>query len=163
VRTQESPTAPLSPQRTSSSSPYPSSRWGPTKEGRKEFWWKWEWCHAGHFSFEPDHVVVAFAPADEQASFQTSLKETNPDEYDGLTFVDANWDLNESSGPWLTSLRPTSDLFRSKNQVDRKDTQEEIRDVFPSLARLTIGINERQGDEGTIRCRPSACRRVQLC
>jgi hypothetical protein len=63
---------------------------GPTTNGRKEFWWEREWRHVGHFRFEPEHIVVAFAPEDQRASLQAKLRKTTDDDYDGLTFVDVN-------------------------------------------------------------------------
>lgn len=43
---------------------------GPITNGRKEFWWEREWRHVGHFRFEPEHIVVAFAPEDQHASLK---------------------------------------------------------------------------------------------
>jgi len=71
---------------------------GPITNGRKEFWWEREWRHVGNFSFEPEHIVVAFAPADQHASLQDSLREATDDDYDGLTFADVNWGLERIIG-----------------------------------------------------------------
>lgn len=71
---------------------------GPTKDSRKEFWWEREWRHAGNFTFEPEHIVVAFAPEDQQAWLQARLREATADDYDDLTFVDVNWGLERIIG-----------------------------------------------------------------
>jgi hypothetical protein len=71
---------------------------GPATDGRKEFWWEREWRHAGGFSFEPEHVVVAFAPEGQHASLQGSLTEATDDWYDDLTFIDVNWGLERIVG-----------------------------------------------------------------
>jgi hypothetical protein len=71
---------------------------GPTADGRKEFWWEREWRHVGDFSFEPEHIVVAFAPEDQQASLRGRLKEATDDWYDDLTFIDVNWGLERIVG-----------------------------------------------------------------
>jgi hypothetical protein len=71
---------------------------GPTKDSRKEFWWEREWRHVGDFTFEPDHIVVAFAPEDQQASLQARLREATADDYDDVTFVDVNWGLERIIG-----------------------------------------------------------------
>ena len=71
---------------------------GPTKDSRKEFWWEREWRHAGNFTFAPEHIVVAFAPEDQQASLRTELRQATDGAYDGLTFVDVNWGLERIIG-----------------------------------------------------------------
>lgn len=71
---------------------------GPKKVGRKEFWWEREWRHVGKFTFDPDDIVVAFAPENQQAKLQARLKEATDDDYNGLTFVDVNWGLERIIG-----------------------------------------------------------------
>jgi len=72
---------------------------GPTADGRrKEFWWEREWRYVGDFSFEPEQVVVAFAPEGQHASPQDRLKEATEDWYDALTFIDVTWGLERIVG-----------------------------------------------------------------
>lgn len=71
---------------------------GPTTDGRKEFWWEREWRHVGDLAFTPDHVVVAFAPEDQQSSLRARLTEATTDWYEDLTFVDVNWGLERIIG-----------------------------------------------------------------
>lgn len=71
---------------------------GPTKGSRKEFWWEREWRHVGRFTFDPDDIVVAFAPENQQAELQAKLRKAADDDYDGLTFVDVNWGLERIIG-----------------------------------------------------------------
>src|SRR6266516_3190177 len=71
---------------------------GPTKDSRKEFWWDREWRHVGDFTFDPGHIVVAFAPEDQQASLRAELRKATASDYDGLTFVDVNWGLERIIG-----------------------------------------------------------------
>jgi hypothetical protein len=71
---------------------------GPTKGSRKEFWWEREWRHVGDFTFDPDHIVVAFAPEDQQASLRAELKKVTASAYEGVTFVDVNWGLERIIG-----------------------------------------------------------------
>jgi Putative abortive phage resistance protein AbiGi, antitoxin len=79
---------------------------GPTRDGgRKEFWWEREWRHVGNLSFEPDHVVVAFAPEGQQASLRARLAEATADWYEDLTFVDVNWGIERIIGA-LANVRP---------------------------------------------------------
>jgi hypothetical protein len=68
---------------------------GPITNGRKEFWWEREWRHVGDFRFEPEHIVVAFAPENQHARLQARLRRTTDEDHDGLTFVDVNWGSNE--------------------------------------------------------------------
>ena len=87
---------------------------GPIADGRKEFWWEREWRHVRDFSFEPEHIVAAFAPEDQQASLRSRLEEATDDWYDDLTFIDVNWGLERIVGALANvdagDLRP----FRSK-------------------------------------------------
>lgn len=71
---------------------------GPTRDGRKEFWWEREWRHVGDLGFEPEHVVVAFAPEDQQPCLRAMLTEATADWYDDLTFIDVNWGLERIIG-----------------------------------------------------------------
>ena len=78
---------------------------GITADGRKEFWWEREWRHVGEFSFEPEHIVAAFAPEDQQASLRDKLKEVTDDWYDDLTFIDVSWGLERIVGA-LANIDP---------------------------------------------------------
>ena len=51
----------------------------PIADGRKEFWWERERRHVRDFSFEPEHIVGAFAPEDQQASLRSRLKDATDD------------------------------------------------------------------------------------
>lgn len=71
---------------------------GQTTNSRKEFWWEREWRHVGDFPFEPEHIVVAFAPEDQHESLRGRLTETTDNWYDDLTFIDVNWGLERIVG-----------------------------------------------------------------
>lgn len=74
---------------------------GPTRRGRKEFWWEREWRHVGNFQFwERSNLVVAFVPEQEQEDFRSELLDLcrehrliADDHYDDLALLDPTWGL----------------------------------------------------------------------
>jgi hypothetical protein len=72
---------------------------GPTRDGRKEFWWEREWRRVGDLGFQPFDIVVVFAPEHEHRAVRERLAATGF--YGDImmpAFVDARWGLERMIG-----------------------------------------------------------------
>jgi hypothetical protein len=71
---------------------------GPTRDGRKEFWWEREWRRVGDLGFNTIDIVVVFAPEDEHRDIRERLAATDLYGFKMPAFVDARWGLERMIG-----------------------------------------------------------------
>jgi hypothetical protein len=71
---------------------------GPTRDGRKEFWWEREWRLVGDLWFRPGDIVVVFAPEGEHRAIRQQLQAASPYHATMPAVVDAQWGLERMIG-----------------------------------------------------------------
>jgi hypothetical protein len=71
---------------------------GPTRDGRKEFWWEREWRLVGDLLFRPGDIVVVFAPEGEHRAIRNQLQAEGPYHAIMPAVVDAQWGLERMIG-----------------------------------------------------------------